>query len=90
MEDKLLCVFVIMLLIAVALAKIHFQGADVIAVVSAIVLIPLADATTGAIPTFGFLTTKKIRITFCYPFLFINTLNHFQAQTTLFHNCGLF
>ena len=90
MEDNLLCVFVIMLLIAVALAEIHFQGVAVIAVVSAIVLIPLADATTGAIPTFGFLTTKKIRITFCYPFLFINTLNHFQAQTTLFHNCGSF
>ena len=70
MEDKLLCVFVIMLLIAVALAKIHLQGADVIAVVSAIVLIALADATTGAIPTFGFLTTKKIRITFCYPFFY--------------------
>ena len=72
MEDKLLCVFAIMLLIAVALAEIHFQGADVIVVVSAIVLIALADATTGAIPTFGFLTTKKIRITFCYPFLYFN------------------
>jgi hypothetical protein len=68
LEDKLLCVFAIMLLIAVALAEIHLQGADVIAVVSAIVLIPLADATTGAIPTFGFLTTKKNKDNFLLSF----------------------
>ena len=68
MEDKLLCVFVIMLLIAVALAEIHFQGVAVIAVVYAIVLILLADATKGAIPTFGFLTTKKNKDNFLLSF----------------------
>ena len=79
-----------MLLIVVAFAKIHLKGVAVIADALAIVLIAHADATTAITEIFGFLTTKKIRITFCYPFLFINTLNHFQAQTTLFHNCGSF